>query len=813
MKRVLLVLFILLLFSQGAWAADTALSGLSSLGTTPAANDEMYIGDVSEAVATDRSKKITYATVMSGNAATATALAANGANCAAGQSPLGVDASGAVEGCIDLPNTYQPLEATLTDIADGAIAEDLDNTANPWADDEVVDDITLTNLSQITTKPITGLSATNWRVFYSADGAVPVELALGAAGTYLGSNGAAAAPTWTVPSTVGLDNVTYVPIAGDINTYIAAATAGDTLVLSAGDYTITSDIVVSKQLNIYGQGNAGLYSVVETDLHGTRIFCDTNDVSIFNITASNVRIADLSIITQGGGTAARGIETANNLDGLVFTNIDVVMESGAGTKTAFDILGSHAVLRGLTFYVTSTNSTAYGLYVHNDSSTTQDAVVDAHAVSGTTVGGSTRSCPFYVYNNNDANTITLNLFSSWGKATTGTANDVGAYVNSTTTNNAVMSIYNSTLDGEEYDIQQSGTNSVSIYGGILVNALTSGTITYGGEMAIANISATTTSGGKYIYRADGTDVPVVDGGTGAGTFTDGGILIGNAANAFEATAAGLTTEILVGGGAASAPVWTAATGTGAPVRATAPTIDSPVITTAITATGLLADVHMANDAMDPDKLVGDTVDDDLIDQAAIAGFGEATAPKWTFTDSDAGATATAIIDVVSTDGASEDSILQLTVTDSGGVGQVYLELDGVDEQIQPQKPINMGALAFISTGTIMGAVKINIDADGMTQGEMTTAGMYGTMYFATGAGTWNLPAAAAGMSFCLYSTTAAAIIINPDDADTITYDGLKDDAGHQIASPEAAGDYICMIAYDATDWYTLGHSGTWVPGS
>ena len=44
---------------------------------------------------------------------------------------------------------YQPLEATLTDIADGTIAENLVNTANPWADNEVADDITLTNLSQI----------------------------------------------------------------------------------------------------------------------------------------------------------------------------------------------------------------------------------------------------------------------------------------------------------------------------------------------------------------------------------------------------------------------------------------------------------------------------------------------------------------------------------------------------------------------------------------------------------------------------------------------------------------------------------------
>lgn len=45
-----------------------------------------------------------------GNADTATALVANGGNCAAGEIPLGVDASGAVEGC------YEPTEADITDL-------------------------------------------------------------------------------------------------------------------------------------------------------------------------------------------------------------------------------------------------------------------------------------------------------------------------------------------------------------------------------------------------------------------------------------------------------------------------------------------------------------------------------------------------------------------------------------------------------------------------------------------------------------------------------------------------------------------------
>ena len=39
---------------------------------------------------------------VTGNAATATALADNGGNCSAGQAPLGVDAQGAAESCFDV---------------------------------------------------------------------------------------------------------------------------------------------------------------------------------------------------------------------------------------------------------------------------------------------------------------------------------------------------------------------------------------------------------------------------------------------------------------------------------------------------------------------------------------------------------------------------------------------------------------------------------------------------------------------------------------------------------------------------------------
>jgi len=141
------------------------------------------------------------------------------------------------------------------------------------------------------------------------------------------------------------------------------------------------------------------------------------------------------------------------------------------------------------------------------------------------------------------------------------------------------------------------------------------------------------------------------------------------------------------------------------------------------------------------------------------------------------------------------------------------DMVGVSSPVSGTTAINFTTLNLLTTGTIQGAVTINSDANGMTQGEMTAVGMYGSAFFATGAGTWDLPAAAAGMSFVLYSTGANAIIINPDDGDTITYAGVKDTAGHQIASPSGAGDFIAMIALDATDWIVFGHSGTWVPGA
>jgi hypothetical protein len=104
------------------------------------------------------------------------------------------------------------------------------------------------------------------------------------------------------------------------------------------------------------------------------------------------------------------------------------------------------------------------------------------------------------------------------------------------------------------DITGAGPGDVTASGTLTADALILG----GGTTVVkagTDLPTATTVGTKYIYRADGTDVPVADGGTGASTLDDGGLICGNGTGAVEVVAPGTTSQILVGGGAATAPVW------------------------------------------------------------------------------------------------------------------------------------------------------------------------------------------------------------------------------------------------------------------
>lgn len=106
------------------------------------------------------------------------------------------------------------------------------------------------------------------------------------------------------------------------------------------------------------------------------------------------------------------------------------------------------------------------------------------------------------------------------------------------------------------------------------------TVTGASQTAITTLANLVSVGTITTGVWSGTDIAVADGGTGRSTGTTAYSLIATgttATSAQQTLANGATTEILVGGGASALPVWTTAQGSGAPVRATSPSLTTPNI--------------------------------------------------------------------------------------------------------------------------------------------------------------------------------------------------------------------------------------------
>jgi hypothetical protein len=73
-----------------------------------------------------------------------------------------------------------------------------------------------------------------------------------------------------------------------------------------------------------------------------------------------------------------------------------------------------------------------------------------------------------------------------------------------------------------------------------------------------------------------TDLTVADGGTGASTFTDAGVLIGNGTGAIQVTSAGTAGQVLTSNGAGVDPTFQAAAGGGDILKFSATGIDGTV---------------------------------------------------------------------------------------------------------------------------------------------------------------------------------------------------------------------------------------------
>jgi len=105
-----------------AWASVSGKPTFTSTNTASAVVQRDGSGNFSAG---------TITAALSGNASTTTALAANGSNCSAGQAALGVNASGAAEGCYD-PNTYRSGQINFVYGGSASTAIDATTVNNLW---------------------------------------------------------------------------------------------------------------------------------------------------------------------------------------------------------------------------------------------------------------------------------------------------------------------------------------------------------------------------------------------------------------------------------------------------------------------------------------------------------------------------------------------------------------------------------------------------------------------------------------------------------------------------------------------------------
>ena len=284
--------------------------------------------------------------------------------------------------------------------------------------------------------------------------------------------------------------VTYVPIGGNIQAAVTAATAGDTLILGAGSYPITATITVDKAILIKGQG-----------LSATKVTTATANIAAFTLTASSARITDLYIGHSGTGTTY-GIYAGDGLTALQVRNVTVVT-SGAGVK--FCIYSKSSITVSDTeCYPTSSDSNSNGVYITNDSGATDNISANVQSVRVIATGvtsAANGNRGLVAYNNNTVKTITVNLFNSQLTAVASAGStDVALYATSTTTFNTTVNAYGSVLSGADNDALNTGTNVLTLSNCTLVNGTTTGTITYGGTQvgAKGKLSSTLTMGDNVV---------------------------------------------------------------------------------------------------------------------------------------------------------------------------------------------------------------------------------------------------------------------------------------------------------------------------
>ena len=264
-------------------------------------------------------------TTITGNAGTATALAANGGNCSAGQFPLGVSASGAAESCTALPTTIAGTANQITASASTTLPGTTTGTFSGNLTGNVTGNAATATVLE-TPRTIAGVSFNG-----SANIAIPSTGLSDTADIVRG--GASVAATQVLYGTGA-------GVAGSESAFAYTGAGGATKVLSIAASTQSRISTISGSRNIQIDSYAGDQSYIFGN--GSTLSIGTGSSNIFSIWTNNTERARFAATT---GNLLLGTTTDDGVNKLqVAGNISATSAAGGEMMKITATAGSASFL-------------------------------------------------------------------------------------------------------------------------------------------------------------------------------------------------------------------------------------------------------------------------------------------------------------------------------------------------------------------------------------------------------------------------------------------------------------------------------------
>jgi hypothetical protein len=308
-------------------------------------------------------------------------------------------------------------------------------------------------------------------------------------------------------------NIWFIELTDDIDATIAAAAAGDTIVLAAGTYTITADIDVTKSVSIVGQGR--YVTVIQTT---------TDSINVFHVTASNVNIRDLSVDVTASTTYGFLVDggAGTVLDDVIIQDVDVTLNSHAGGQSAIWVGDASGEIRDVLVYVESLDATAYGVTHENQVSAEAATTLNCYNVYVYCNAHSVSAAGFHSNDNGATSDNSMYLYNCTCDVDEGSP--LTSYGMVANAGDAYLYAENCVADAVDNDFANINTaGGVQLRDCTAVNGTLLGTITLDGRVCTDDVRINSGAANNYVLTSDANGVGTWQEATLAGVGIDLGV--------------------------------------------------------------------------------------------------------------------------------------------------------------------------------------------------------------------------------------------------------------------------------------------------